>query len=172
MNCIAVLDPRSSYNSGKISGEVRFHSCDLIDGTHVQFILKGFKPNTSHGIHIHKCGDLSKGCDSACSHFSPDDSLHGSSTLFGKFRHVGDLCNNIIADSKGDVNYSYTDDLITLRGKNSILGRMIVIHADSDDLGVYRYENSKRGKESSLTGNAGKRIACAVIGITDTNYHP
>ena len=38
---------------------------------------------------------------------------------------------------------------------------MIIVHADSDDLG--------RGntKESSKTGNSGPRLACGVIGISE-----
>ena len=50
------------------------------------------------------------------------------------------------------------DKLIKLRGKYSVIGRSVVIHADEDDLG-------KGGdKESLITGNAGARIACGVIG--------
>ena len=52
------------------------------------------------------------------------------------------------------------DKLIKLRGKYSIIGRSIVIHEDEDDLG-------KGGdKESTITGNAGKRLACGVIGLS------
>jgi Cu-Zn family superoxide dismutase len=49
--------------------------------------------------------------------------------------------------------------MIKLRGtKCNIIGRGLIIHEDEDDLG--------RGgqKDSLVTGHAGKRIACAVIG--------
>ena len=48
---------------------------------------------------------------------------------------------------------------ISLRGtKSNIIGRGLIIHADEDDCGL-------GGQPDSLvTGHAGKRIACAVIG--------
>jgi len=41
---------------------------------------------------------------------------------------------------------------ISLYGKNSILGRSVVIHADKDDLGKGNY------KDSLTTGHSGKRL--------------
>ena len=51
------------------------------------------------------------------------------------------------------------DNVIQLKGnKYNIIGHGLIIHEDEDDLGL-------GGNEESLkTGNAGKRIACAVIG--------
>ena len=73
-------------------------------------------------------------------------------------RHVGDL-GNIQTDANGEANYDFTDSLIQLRGtKYNIVGRGLIIHADTDDLGLGENEASLK------TGNAGKRIACAVIG--------
>ena len=73
-------------------------------------------------------------------------------------RHVGDLINNIEADSKGNAQYIYKDDLIQLYGPYSIIGRSVVIHEKPDDLGM------GGNAESLKTGNAGGRVACAVIG--------
>jgi Cu-Zn family superoxide dismutase len=81
-----------------------------------------------------------------------------------KERHVGDL-GNIKTNSKGEAKYHFFDDVIKLRGiKSNIIGRGLIIHADQDDCG-------KGGNTESLkTGNAGKRIACAVIGYSKDNF--
>jgi Cu-Zn family superoxide dismutase len=52
-----------------------------------------------------------------------------------------------------------------LRGtKANIIGRGLIIHADKDDCG------QGGNLESLKTGNAGKRIACAVIGYSKENF--
>lgn len=172
MNCIAVFDKTASSNPGKISGVIQFHQCKPSSKTKIAFKLTGCKPNSIFGCHVHKCGDLSKGCASACEHFNPLNTLHGSKILYGKDRHVGDMMNNLVADENGVVNYTYEDDLIDLFPTIfSVLGRAVVLHEKADDLGRYRDDNTHQGKESAVTGNAGARIACAVIGITDRDFH-
>ena len=42
-----------------------------------------------HGFHIHEFGDLSDGCNTACSHFNPFNKKHGG--LHSKERHASDL---------------------------------------------------------------------------------
>eukprot|EP01083_Nonionella_stella_P084875 235044_1 len=77
-------------------------------------------------------------------------------------RHIGDLGNiqaNIQADDKGEADLSITDSLVSLTGQYSVIGRAIVVHAGTDDLGQGGFEDSK------TTGHAGARAACGVIGI-------
>jgi Cu-Zn family superoxide dismutase len=166
---VAFFDPKSSCNIGNISGIVTFFQQSLKHQAIVTIKLSGFKPNTTHGIHIHTWGDLTKRCESSCGHFTGSNRMHGSDELFGSDRHYGDLCSNITADKNGNVEYSYNDELVNLSGKFSVIGRMVVIHQDPDDLGKFRYDDTKQGEGSRTTGNAGKRIACAIIGLTDPN---
>lgn len=157
MNAIAVINP--IINNG-ISGIIHFHQCFQNTLTRVTINLKGFKPNQTHAIHIHEFGDLTKGCSSLGSHFNPDNTTHGSYDFPKSPRHAGDLINNITSNSFGNVYIEYEDPVISVHtGKYNIIGRSIVIHKLPDDLG--------KGKGDSLiTGNAGERIACAVIGIS------
>lgn len=172
MNCIAFFDPGVSSNTGKISGMITFHQCSPEHNTIVHITLSGVGTNKIRGIHIHEAGDLSQGCTSACSHYNPYDKLHGSEELYGTDRHVGDMCNNITGDKNGKVDIIYEDELIDLYGTFSVVGRSVVIHEKDDDLGRYREDKDKRGVDSGKTGNAGGRVACAVIGLSKTNFHP
>jgi superoxide dismutase, Cu-Zn family len=89
-------------------------------------------------------------------HFNPHNANHGGPT--SSVRHVGDL-GNISTDSSGTAKGTVEDKQVKLIGPESIIGRMIVVHAGEDDLG-------QGGNEESLkTGNAGGRAACGVIGV-------
>ena len=150
MNAIAVFQ-------GNIHGTVRFRQQgELVD---IYIDLKGLSKNGLHGFHVHEYGDLSDGCNSACAHFNPFNTTHGCPGM--KERHVGDL-GNLRTDLFGNANYVITDDLIKLTGTiTNIIGRMLIIHQDPDDCGQ---GIGQLRQESLKTGNAGKRIACAVIG--------
>jgi superoxide dismutase, Cu-Zn family len=89
-------------------------------------------------------------------HYNPDKLKHGARE--DSVRHVGDL-GNVVADESGVVSTSYSDNVITLFGSRSIIGRAIVVHAAEDDLGRTDHPDSHK------TGNAGGRAACGVIGV-------
>ena len=146
---------------GKIKGIVKF--IQIKNYVEINIKLSGFDANSKHGFHVHRCGDMSKMCDSMCDHFNPYNKTHGGGHNPSAERHVGDL-GNIIADINGDVNITIYDNYISLKknSRSNIIGRGLVIHEDSDDCGL-GVGNKK--KESLITGNSGKRIACAVIGI-------
>lgn len=146
---IAVIDMNG------VKGTVTFRS--IKDGRcSIRFDISGLSSGL-HGFHVHKCGDLSRGCESACQHFNPDNQVHGG--RHSRQRHAGDLGN--IKSKNGVAKGSMIVKNLSCNpcSKYSLIGRMIIVHADEDDLG-------KGGDEESLkTGNAGKRLACGVIGI-------
>jgi Cu-Zn family superoxide dismutase len=144
--------------TGPISGNVKF--VEYPDTVDIYIDLKGLKKNGLHGFHVHEYGDLSDGCTSACAHFNPYNKTHGCPGMIE--RHVGDL-GNIRTDIFGNANYITYDNVIRLSGKCNIVGRMLIIHQDQDDCGQ---GEGKNRAESLKTGNAGKRIACAVIGYS------
>ncbi len=75
-------------------------------------------------------------------------------------RHVGDL-GNVQADADGNGRYEHSDTQVHLFGLYSVIGRSCVLHKKTDDLGEGGDEESKK------TGNAGARIACGVIGLSE-----
>jgi Cu-Zn family superoxide dismutase len=145
-----------------IKGTVKFTE-DLVNNQiKIELNITGLKSNSLHGFHVHEAGDLSDKCTSMCAHFNPNKKTHGCPGM--KERHVGDL-GNINANNKGVAKYTFYDNVIKLRGtKSNIIGRGLIIHEDEDDCG--KGDNP----ESLKTGNAGKRIACAVIGYSKENF--
>lgn len=149
IRAVAVFD-------GKIKGTVYFTESVDKSVINIDVNLSGLKKNFQHGFHVHECGDLTDKCESMCAHFNPYGKNHGCPRK--SERHVGDL-GNLQTDKNGVATYRFQDNMIKLRGsKSNILGRGLIIHADTDDCGM-------GGDTTSLAnGNSGKRIACAVIG--------
>jgi len=133
-----------------VKGNVTF---SIVDGkVHVKGQVSGLKPNSEHGFHIHEKGDCSAPDGaSAGGHFNPGKEDHGSVATAP--HHGGDM-PNIKADAQGsavvdapvstNVNIGKGDDF-------DIIGRGLIVHADADDY------------KTQPTGNAGARLACAVI---------
>lgn len=132
----------------KTYGEVTFEQV----GNKVRVIAQvvGLKPNQEHAFHVHEAGDCSSPDGmSAKGHFNPFGKPHGPQG--SAERHAGDL-PNLKADAQGRARMNVEVDIITVSpGPASIVGRGLIVHADPDD---YR---------SQPTGNAGARLACAVI---------
>ena len=119
------------------------------DRTRAECHITGLTPGL-HGLHVHRCGDVSGGCATTCEHYNPDGTAHGGP--LGTSRHRGDF-GNVVADADGVCTTVVVAD-VTLR---EIVGRAFVVHADPDDCGQGGDE------ESARTGNAGARLACGVI---------
>uniref|UniRef100_A0A1B0UWA6 Superoxide dismutase [Cu-Zn] n=2 Tax=Carassius auratus TaxID=7957 RepID=A0A1B0UWA6_CARAU len=142
--------------TGEVNGTVNFEQEDDKSSVKLSGKITGLTPG-KHGFHVHAFGDNTNGCTSAGPHYNPHNQTHGGPT--DSVRHVGDL-GNVIADKDGVAEIDIVDKMVTLFGEYSVIGRTMVIHEKEDDLG-------KGGNEEShKTGNAGGRLACGVIGIT------
>lgn len=116
------------------------------------FDLKGFptEPNSSsRAIHVHQFGDTMQGCEATGPHYNPLGVPHP--------QHPGDFGNFAV---RGGGLWKYRPGLAaSLSGPHSIVGRAVVVHAGEDDLGL-------GGNAASVqNGNAGRRLACCVVGL-------
>ena len=145
--------PRASANlqattGSKTAGPVDFYQV----GNKVRVVanVSGLTPGREHGFHIHEAGDCSSGDGmSAKGHFNPQGKPHGHPQS-GE-RHAGDM-PALRADGSGSARIDTELDLITVMpGPTSVVGRGLIVHADPDDY------------NTQPTGNAGARLACAVI---------
>ncbi len=143
-----------SDNDSHVIGIISFNQQNSLSPTTIISNIHGLNSNSHHAMHIHRDNDIKDGCKGAGPHFNPFRRNHGSPGNIN--RHVGDL-GNISTNSKGSSFRTISDNLVTLFGKNTVIGRTVVVHELPDDLG-------EGGNEESLkTGNAGRRIACGVI---------
>jgi Cu-Zn family superoxide dismutase len=151
------------FEGKKINGIVKFTEELKNNSVIIEINLSGLKKNGLHGFHVHESGDLTNKCESMCSHFNPYGKKHGCPN--SSERHVGDL-GNLVTNEKGEARYIMYDNVIKLRGtKSNIIGRGLIIHQDEDDCG------KGNNQASSINGNAGKRIACAIIGYSKENFN-
>jgi len=142
--------------NSNVTGTVIFEQFSNRGAVFVRGEFRGLDPNNLRGFHVHQLGDLTNGCLSTGPHFNPFKSNHGAPDA--KVRHVGDL-GNIKTNENGEASFAFSDFQLSLNGPFRIVGRAVVVHAGTDDLG-------KGGNEESLkTGNAGGRAACGVIGV-------
>ncbi len=144
------------FSNPKVNGEVIFQNAakNGIEGSIITFDFFDLEPKSIHAIHIHQFGDTSDGCKSLGPHWNPTNQTHGSILVDNRIRHAGDLISNMEADENGIFYLSYFDPMVKVQ---EIFGRSVVIHDGIDDLGL-------GGNEESLkTGNAGTRMACAII---------
>ena len=99
---------------------------------------------------MHEKGDCSSGDGmSAGGHFNPDGVQHGNAQPADG--HAGDM-PNLKADANGNAKASFEATRMKVAdGKSSIVGKGLIVHRDPDDY------------KTQPTGNAGPRLACAVI---------
>jgi Cu-Zn family superoxide dismutase len=112
--------------------------------------IAGLKPGAEHGFHVHEKGDCSSGDGlSAGGHFNPGGKPHGHHGM-GE-HHTGDL-PSVKADASGVAAIHFESRTIRVGSSaNDIVGKGLIVHRDPDDF------------KTQPTGNAGPRLACAVI---------
>ena len=145
-------------NTNKVKGHIRFTQ-KKNKPVKVDYDIRGLSTG-DHGFHVHQYGNVSNKCLNAGGHFNPFKTSHGSRK--NTHSHVGDLGN--IYSKNRHAKGSFYDDKLSLDTKNirSIIGRSMVVHEKVDDLG------KGCDAESLKSGNAGKRLACGVIGIDNS----
>ena len=123
--CVVVDECKLAKGDGpkvakqEIAGTI--HVADMGNGqTRARCDLRGLTPGP-HGLHVHRCGDLSKGCASTCDHYNPDKTSHGGPT--GPNRHRGDF-GNLVAAADGTCRDVIDADVTVAE----IVGRAFVIH--------------------------------------------
>jgi Cu-Zn family superoxide dismutase len=123
---------------------------DTPNGVLINVLLRGLPPNQWVALHIHETGDCDPKSEfkSAGGHYNPTNAEHGYVNEKGP--HAGDLPNQY-ANIDGSLHAEAIAPMVSLEGKTPIKGKALVIHAGKDDY------------KSQPAGNAGGRIACAVI---------
>jgi Cu-Zn family superoxide dismutase len=141
---VANLEPTTGNN---VRGTVTFTQDG--DAVRVSANVTGLKPGAEHGFHVHEKGDCSSGDGmSTGGHFNPDGKPHGAQS---SAHHAGDM-PALVADSYGNAAASFTLRGVSVAGGAAdLVGKGLIVHRDPDD---YR---------TQPTGNAGPRVACAVI---------
>jgi Cu-Zn family superoxide dismutase len=123
------------------------------NGVLIELNLSNVLPG-EHAFHIHQTGrcDAKDGFKSAGDHYAGDRKQHGFKVEGGP--HAGDMMNKFVG-SDGQLRAHVINTRVTLKdGENTLFdsdGSALILHAKGDDY------------SSQPSGNAGDRIACAVI---------
>lgn len=148
---VAVIKGTSA--DSPISGEVRFK--ETPKGLEVEAKLVNVPNVGKLGFHIHengKCDDMGK---AAGGHYNPTGAPHGLLAKDGAEKaHAGDLGNIEIASDKTGALKGFLPGVSLRGGQYNVEGRAVILHEKQDDF-------------SQPTGNAGGRMGCGVIQITE-----
>lgn len=135
--------------SGETTGTATLR--DAPEGVLIELEVSGLPVGEWLGFHIHEFGecDHTDHFESAGGHYDPTDRAHGYFAEDGP--HAGDMPNQYVGED-GVLRAQVFNSFVRIgEGEADIVGRSLVIHADTDD------------HESQPTGEAGDRLACAVV---------
>ncbi len=120
-------------------------------GVMIAVAISGLPAGQWVAFHVHQTGTCvhTTGHESAGGHFNPKNAEHGY--LAAKGQHAGDMPNQYVP-ADGTLRAHVFNTAVTLEdGDSAIKGKALMIHANPDDY------------SGQPSGNAGKRLACAVI---------
>lgn len=111
--------------------------------------LKGLKPNSKFGFHVHQNG-ICEGPDyrTAGDHFNPHKKPHGRPD--SNERHEGDL-GNLVTNANGEAKQVLLVPKTEGDTFDQFVNKSVLVHSGVDDL------------KSQPSGNSGTRIACGII---------
>ena len=146
-------DITATHSGADISGKVKFTETE--SGLLVEANVLNVPEPGAHGFHIHEVGSCNDAGNAAGGHYNPNNSPHGLLENDGHPKaHAGDM-GNIIIDANGSGQLStFLPEVGLTAGKYQVAGRSVILHEKSDDFG-------------QPTGNAGGRIGCGVIKLTE-----
>jgi superoxide dismutase, Cu-Zn family len=146
MSSKAISDIHSS-SMKKLQGNITIEELDKV--LKISANLKGLRPNSKHGFHVHQKG-VCEGPDykSAGDHYNPDAMKHGKPGT--EHHHKGDL-GNLVTNANGEINQVIMLPKSELNNIESWTGKSLLIHAKADDF------------KSQPSGDSGARIACGLI---------
>jgi Cu-Zn family superoxide dismutase len=166
---LAALAALAAIASAALAGEVRAQEAEaqvlgadgtaigtvtvtqLAKGVHIVADVSDLPPG-AHAFHIHAVGLCEPPFTSAGGHFNPTGVEHGWNNPNG--HHAGDLPNVHVGDDGVLAIEVFTDAVTMGDGETSLFdddGSSVVMHQGADDY------------HSDPAGDAGPRIACAVI---------
>lgn len=142
----------STDDPSEVLGEVNF--AEGITGLVVNATFQDI-PSGKHGFHVHEYGSCTNAGKGAGGHYNPENVKHGYLPEDGfNNAHAGDFGNvTIIEDNTGSLDLTIPG-LTIENGRYALAGRGMILHEQEDDFG-------------QPTGNAGGRIGCGIIGITE-----
>lgn len=147
---VAFIEPTTA--DSKVSGTIDL--TDTPEGLKISASFQNVSPG-KHGFHIHENGACGEAGKAAGGHFNPMSVSHGLLAKDGfEHAHAGDFGNvEVAADGTGKFE-TVLKGLTLQGGDHPVAGKAFILHEKEDDF-------------SQPTGNAGGRIGCGQIRLTD-----